>query len=294
MKSDNHTQKPRVNHKTGISFSCLGVIALSFDAVLIRLAEVSAPNAAFWRGGFIALALAVYLLSSKNLHQFAKLKKYGWAAFFVCCVYGFNAALFVFAVSYTTVANTVIILCSTPFFAALFSWLLLREKVDKMTWLTISVAVVGIVIVFMGANSSASLLGSSLALVLAFATGFLLSYLRRYPDLPRMPAVSVGALLSALILLPMATPSSLTPSSLTWLIVTGLFLKPVASVCMLIATRYIPSPEVSIFLLLETLMAPVWAWLLLGESVTAMTLAGGTTVLIMVAVHCWWEIKKEK
>lgn len=294
MKSDTDNTGPRVNHRAGISFAGLGVLALSFDAVLIRLAEASAPNAAFWRGGFIALALVIYLLLSKNLHQFAKLKKYGWTAFFICCIYGFNAALFVFAVSYTTVANTVIILCSTPFFAALFSWLLLREKVDKMTWFTISVAVLGIVIVFMGADSSASLLGSLLALVLAFATGFLLSYLRRCPDLPRMPAVSVGALLSALILFPVATPLSLTPASLTWLIVTGLFLKPIASVCMLIATRYIPSPEVSIFLLLETLMAPVWAWLLLGELVTTITLAGGTTVLFMVVVHCWWEIRKEK
>lgn len=294
MTSQTNTGAPRVNHRAGISVALIGVTALSFDAVLIRLAEASAQDAAFWRGCFIALALAGYLLFSRNLNQFVELVHHKSSAFIACFIYGFNSALFVFAVSYTTIANTVIILCCTPFFAAFFSWLLLREKVDKMTWLTIGVAVLGVVVVFLGANSFTSLLGSSFALLLAMATGFLLTFLRRYPSLPRIPAVSLGALLAALTIVPWAAPFTLTTTSLTWLAITGGILKPIASVCMLTATRFIPSPEVSIFLLLETLLAPIWAWLLLDESVSALTLAGGSMVLLMVAVHCWWEIRKEK
>lgn len=294
MNSETDAGRPSVNHKAGISVALIGVIALSFDAVLIRLADASAQNAAFWRGCFITVALAAYLLFSRNLHQFSKLIGYRWPALFICCIYGFNSALFVFAVSYTTVANTVIILCCTPFFAAFFSWLLLSEKVDKMTWLTIGVAVLGVIFVFLGASTFASLLGSSFALLLAMATGFLFTFLRRYPHLPRMPAVALGALLSALLILPWAAPLSVTAASLGWLAITGCLLKPVASVCMLVATRFIPSPEVSIFLLLETLMAPIWAWLLLDESVSTVTLIGGVVVLLMVSLHCYWEVKKEQ
>lgn len=293
MAEGAHVGAPRVDHIRGISIASLGVIALSFDAVFIRLAEASAATSAMWRGGFIALALALYLALSGNLQQFGKLKAFGWIALFICAIYGFNAALFVFAVSYTTVASTVIILCCTPFFAALFSWLMLREKVDKMTWATIIVAVLGVVLVFLGAQTASNLLGNSLALALSLATGFLLTLLRRHQNFPRMPAVAVGALLSAVILLPLSEPLSLSLSSLGWLALTGSVLKPLASVCMLSATRYIPSPEVSIFLLLESLLAPIWAWFILGESVSTATLIGGGVVLLMVALHCFWEIRKD-
>lgn len=294
MTRQAHSPQPKVNHRAGISIASVGVIALSFDAVFIRLANVSPQEATFARGCFIFIALAGYLVVDGRRDQFVKLIKYRWVALFVCCIYGFNSAVFVFAVSYTTVANTVIILCCTPFFAAIFSWFLIHEKIDRMTWLTIGVAVAGVVIVFVGTEGPSSLLGNSLALVLALATGFLLSFLRRYPHLPRVPAIALGASLSSIILLPNVVPFGLTVTSLTWLAVTGLVLKPLASVCMLVATRYIPSPEVSIFLLLETLLAPIWAWLLLDESVSAMTLVGGTTVLAMVTIHCGWQINKER
>lgn len=293
MASTNASPKPRVNHKAGISIAALGVIALSFDAVLIRLAETSAINAAAWRSVFIGVALIVYLGVNGKVADFKKLKQFGWVALFACGVYGLNAALFVFAVSYTTVANTVIILCSTPFFAAIFSWLMLRETVDKMTWLTILVAIGGVVVVFLGAGSSSSLFGSALALILALTTGFLLTFLRRNGNFPRMPAVCVGAFLSAFLLLPFATPTNVDLASFGWLALTGCLLKPLASVCMLTATRYIPSPEVSIFLLLESLLAPIWAWFLLGEAVANNTLIGGAVVLLTVAVHSYWELNKE-
>lgn len=284
---------PRVNHKTGISIAALGVLALSFDAVLIRLAETSAINAAAWRSVFIAASLICYLGIVGKVADFKKLKQFGWVALFACGIYGLNAALFVFAVSYTTVANTVVILCSTPFFAAIFSWLLLREAVDKMTWFTIAVAVGGVVMVFLGAGSSSSLLGSALALILSLTTGFLLAFLRRHASFPRIPAVCVGAFLSAVILLPFASPTSVDLTSLGWLALTGCLLKPLASVCMLTATRYIPAPEVSIFLLLESLLAPIWAWFLLGERIADNTIIGGAVVLLMVAVHSLWELKHE-
>lgn len=292
---DNHTtsKDPRVNHTIGISIASVGILALSFDAVVIRLAEVSAWDAAFWRGCFIALALIVYLLISKRLPEFPKLRKYGWAAIIVCCIYGFNTAIFVFSITYTTVANTVVILCSTPFFAALFSWLMLHERMDRMTWATITVAVIGVFIVFLGTGSLTNFFGNVFALILALSTGFLLTYLRHYPGLPRISAIALGALLSGLILLPLSTPLNPGAISITWLVLSGCLLKPLASVCMLTATRYIPSPEVSIFLLLESLLAPILAWFIIGEAIDDMTLIGGATVLLMVAIHSWWEISKE-
>lgn len=285
---------PRTDHSVGISIASIGVVALSFDAVLIRLAEVNVSTAAFWRACFIALALVVYLALRKRLSEFSVLGRYRWVAVLCCFIYGFNTSAFVFAVTYTGVSNTVVILCSTPFFSALFSWLMLGERLDRTTWFTIFVAVAGVFVVFFGASSSVSFLGNFLALTLAVSSGFLLTYLRRHPGLPRISAIASGALLSGLFMWPFMLAPDGYGAGFLWLILSGVFLKPLASVCMLTATRYIPSPEVSIFLLLETLLAPVWAWLLIDEAVTDATLAGGTVILFTVAAHSWWEIRKEK
>lgn len=285
---------PRKDHGVGIFIASTGVVALSFDAVLIRLAGISAGDAAFWRGCFIALALVAYLALRNQLSEFQTLGKYRSIALLCCLVYGFNTSVFVFAVNYTSVANTVLILCSTPFFAAVLSWVMLHEQLDKMTWFMIAVAVTGVFIVFLGANSATSLLGNCLALILALSTGFLLTYLRRYPRLPRISAIAVGALLSGLFMWPFMGGSGEYGTGFFWLVLSSILLKPLASVCMLSATRYIPSPEVSVFLLLETLLAPIWAWLFLDESITYTTVVGGAAILSTVAVHGWWEVRKEK
>ncbi len=282
------------NYTRGFAIAGFGIVTLSFDAVLIRLADVSPWDAAFWRGCLIALSLSVYLAVSGQWRSFRALLDIRWVTLTVCLLYGLNTALFVFSVSYTKVANTLIILCCTPLICALFSWLMLREVMPRRVLWTIAIATAGIIVVFAGSLKMPSWRGDAIAFLLAISTGFLLTLLRRYPDFPRVPAIALGALVSIPLLAPFSTPLAVPMTSLGWLAIMGLFQKPIASICMLTATRYLPSPEVSLFLLVETLLAPAWAWLVLGETVPPLTLAGGAIVFMAMTLHSWFEIKQEK
>ncbi len=279
--------------RKGFSIAAFGVFMLSWDAVFVRLADVSSWDAAFWRGAFIAVSLSCYLLVTGDWKKTRQLFSYGWIALLVCGLYGFNTFLFVAAISHTSIANAVVILSITPVFSALFSWWMLREKIPVRTWIVMAFAVAGVGTVFIGSLNISGNRGDLLALLLAMATGLLFTVLRRHPDLPRIPAVAVGAAASAICLFPLSNPLSVGATSLGWLAVMGLLQKPLASVCMLIATRYLPAAEVSLFFLLEAVLAPLWAWMILSETPSLYTLAGGTIVLLTMAGHAWFELKRD-
>ncbi|MGB5406239.1 MAG: EamA family transporter, partial [Thiogranum sp.] len=101
----------------------------------------------------------------------------------------------------------------------------------------------------------------------------------------RTKAIAHGGLLMALITLPLATPLQLPWSSYGWLAISGLSQMPLAIFLMTIGTRFLPAAEVSLFLLLETVMAPIWVWLVLGEVPPAKTLAGGGLILLTLILH---------
>ncbi|MQM36755.1 hypothetical protein KBTX_00744 [wastewater metagenome] len=116
--------------------------------------------------------------------------------------------------------------------------------------------------------------------------------LRRCPAVPRIPLTCGSGVVAGLIAWPFADPLTLSASSYGWLAVMGLAQMPLASVLLMTSTRYLPSPEVSLFLLIETVLAPVWVWGAVGEEPPALTLAGAVLVLGAIAVHSWLSLRR--
>ncbi len=283
-----------VDHRQGISIAGIGVFVLSFDALLVRLANTDSVNIAFWRGALVCLSLLVFMAARKRLSEFRTYREHGVAALVVTLLYGINTALFVFSVNHTNVANAVVILSSSAFFAAIFSWWLLKEKIPLRTWVAIGVALTGVLVVFSGSIGLANWVGDLLALVLSILMGLTLTLLRRLPQLPKMPVVALSGCVTAVMALGFAQPLSLQPASYGWLAVMGLLQMPIASVMLMMATKYLPSPEVSLFLLIETVLGPFWVWLVLNESVPPLTLLGGSAILGAIFVHSWLALKQPK
>jgi drug/metabolite transporter (DMT)-like permease len=284
---------PKLDHRQGIWIAALGVVVLSFDALLVRLAATDPMNIAFWRGTLIFVSVTLFIQFSGQRKQWRLYRAHGGAALLVTLIYGVNSGLFVFSVSHTSVANTVVILSSSAFFAAFFSWLLLRERVALRTWIAIAVSVAGVLVVFAGSLGQPGSLGDALAIVLALSMGLTLTLLRRMPDLPKMPVVAVSGIVLAVLTWPLSSPLGLAPEQYGWLAVMGLVQMPIASVLVMMATRYLPSPEVSLFLLIETVLGPLWVLWVLNEAVPPLTLVGGSAILGAVAVHSWVSLRRE-
>lgn len=281
-------------HARGLTIAMAAVLLISFDALMVRLAAAPHWDIVFWRGWLIFFTFALWMLVSGQRLQLPSRQRDRWLIALSAFLLSGNTTLFVLSVAHTAAANTVVILASAPFFAALFSWFFLRERVPLRTWMAIAAAVTGVMVVFGGGIEIGTWVGDFFALVLAMTVGAHLTILRRFPEVPRLPLVCVSGAIAGAMAIPFADPFALAPSSYWVLAIMGCVQMPLATLMLSVATRYLPSPEVSLFLLLETVLAPIWVWWALGEEVPMLTLVGGVVILLTVAIHASLALREER
>jgi drug/metabolite transporter (DMT)-like permease len=275
-------QQPQA-HGRGILIVVAGVLLISFDVLLVRLAGVDGWNISFWRGVFMALALAPFCLRSVlRSEQLFENKK---GILLAALMMALSSLGLVLAFTLTKAANAVVILSAAPLFAALFSRWFLGERCPPRTWLAIFVCMAGVVWVMWGSIGGGDLIGDLLALVATVFVGAYFTVFRRYPELSRSAVIVSGGLMLALFALPLATPFILPQASYGWLAISGLVQMPISLLLITAGTRFLPATEVSLFLLLETILAPIWVWMVFGELPPEATLAGGVLILITLIVH---------
>ncbi|MFP4392643.1 MAG: DMT family transporter [Desulfohalobiaceae bacterium] len=270
---------PQNSTAKGAAIALVGVFVLSFDALLIRIAGAISWDILFWRGLLMGLALGG--ISSWHSRRFFlnTLRIQGRAAFASGTMFGLSGAGFVLSIMHTHVANTVLIFSTAPLFAALFTWIFLRERIGVATWLAILAVMLGVGLVFKGSLQAANISGDLFALAAAMTVGGNFTLLRRNPDLDRAPMVAWGGFISAAVAWSWSSPLSLPVQSYLVLALMGLLQMPLALLLLAVATRMLTAPEVSMVLLLEAVLGPFWVWLILGETPPEATWLGGTIIL---------------
>lgn len=276
------------DHRRGLLLAAFGILVLSVDSLLVRLASSDGWNIVFWRGSLMALSVGMLYCRRRRL---VTLKGHEGAALLSALLLAAMSTLFVMAVMHTRVANVVVILSTAPLFAALFTRFCLREAVSARTWLAIAFSTLGLLIVFAGSMESAGMLGNVYALGASAAVGGNLTLLRRFPAMDRLPLIAVGGLVSAVIALPMATPLRLAPETYVVLAVMGLVQMPLATALINNATRYLPSAEVALFYLVEAILGTLWVWWVLGERPPGATVYGGALTLVTLVANAWLGLR---
>ena len=130
-----------------------------------------------------------------------------------------------------------------------------------------------------------SLLGDGCALLAAFFMSSTLTIVRHARAVNMIPAMAMSGVVGALVVWPLAAPTAVTETDLVLLAVMGLIVLPVSFGAVTLGPRYIPAPEVSLMLLLETVLGPFWVWLVIDEAPSALAVAGGAVVVATLAVH---------
>lgn len=288
------THHSQNSHLNGVLTAGIGVLVLSFDALLVRIAAAPAWDVVFWRGWFMFLSLLFVLLVRQKGNPVPTGWKARMAALAVAVCMSVNSIFFVLSVMMTKVANTVVIFATAPFFTALIAMLFLKERVPPRTWFAIFAAGAGVAVVFAGSMGSGNWIGDSLALLISLSIGVSLTILRRYPDLQRISLICAGGAITGLIAWPFADPFALAADSYTVLAIMGLVQMPLALVMVTTATRQLPAPEVSLFLLIETVMGPIWVWWVVGEQPPELTLLGGAAILGAITVNSALALRRMK
>ncbi len=277
----------------GMLLAASGISILSFDALLVRLADADASIIAFYRGLFMGVIMLCVWLIKGEKDVIPKAKKELFMILLIALISGFGTSLFVFSVKYTIAANTVVFLATSSFFGAIFSYLLLKEKIKKETAIAIGFSFFGVVIIFGNSFSiGGNFLGDFLGILLAVSMGLQLTLLRKFTNFSHYFIISASGFFLMFIMYFIAdNPFDIALKSLFWLFAMGL-MQGLSMFLIYGATRYISSAEVGIFSTIETTLAPVWLWLFIGEIPPSLTVIGGIFVISAIFINAYPQIKK--
>ena len=283
-----------MTHLRAVSLMILVTLLWSMAGVVTRLLD-SAPSfeVTFWRSTFNALALAVALTLLRGIGLWRRLLYSPRVIWFsgICWAIMFTA--FMVAITLTTVANVLITLAVGPLVTALFAHLFLHHRLPPATWLAIAGASLGIVWMFcQDGGGGIALIGTLVALAVPLAGAANFTILQHVgmnrgkviaagekQALDMLPAVLIGATLSALAMLPLSWPFQASTHDLCLLSYLGIF--QLALPCLLVVrlSRELPAPELILLAQLEVVFGVTWAWLWAGEQPSMNTLSGGLLVL---------------
>ncbi|MCE2530308.1 MAG: EamA family transporter [Acidimicrobiia bacterium] len=212
----------------GLLITVVGVLVLSAEGVLIRSIAVDSWTLLFLRGVFAAPGLFLFFLVVERRGWRYQLRSMGLAGLLAAVLFAIANVGFIYSITHTSVANTLLLISLSPLFAGLFTRMVLRETVPRRTWLAIAGGSVATMIIMVGSLVEGDLPGTLAGLVAAAAIGGTLVVLRARPHLNMVPAVALGSGLAALVGLPASTPSSASPEDWMYLIALGLIVVPVA------------------------------------------------------------------
>ncbi len=277
----------------GLAIALLGAVLMSIDPIFIRFAGVSGFDTAFLFGLFSAISMPILLKVSDKRGIRKAVIASGWPLLFAGILMLGSATGLVFSIKNTSIANTFVILSASPAVAAIFSWLLLREKTSRSTVIAIIAVMLGIGIVVSGSFGSGNWLGDALAMFSVICLSLMFTLLRKYQDVSRLASVALGGLLLTVVMSFFAEPSSYSIN--TWLIMAamGLFSAPLGRVMSMVATRYITAAEVSMTLMLETVLAPVWGFIFFTEIPALTSIVGGSIILIAIFLYTFTSMREE-
>ena len=274
-------------HLKGVLLTTAGILIISPDALLLRLIGADIWTLLFWRGLLCAIGMAMITLLLDRPHGIRRLFTIGRPEFQVIGVNACMHVFFVFAILNTTVANVLVITSISPLLSAILSRFVLHEPVAKRTWYTAIAVFAGLSLIFSQSLSSNTLTGDLAASVVAVLLACNLVLLRRYRKVSMIPARAWSEALVALIVWPLAIPTSIEATSWAYTLLLGLVILPISGALITLGPRYLPAPEVNLIMLLETLLGPLWVWLVISEVPTFETLLGGATIL---AALTWMSI----
>ena len=277
----------------GIVMSIGGVLILSPDSLLIRLAGLDDYTLLFYRGLFPVVAISLILLIYYRAGFLPALLRIGWAGILNGVFFSAVNITFIGAIQKTSVANTLLFLSSAPIFAAILSLLVLRENQQPGTWLIIAISLLSISVIGWGSYGSYGLAGDLLALCCAIFTACSAVLVRYKKDIDLVPSVIIGSFFTACYALSRSPDLAISSTQLLYVGIIGFILVPFAFIVLTIAPRYANSAEVQLVYLLESILGPLWVWLVINETPSLNTLVGGSMLLVSVAWFVQHTIRQE-
>ena len=274
--------------------SLLAFIAVMFitpDSLFIRLSNVDTWGLVFYRGIIPFFTVFFGMLIIYKLNFFKILFNSGYHGIIYVGTFSVTNITFVVSIQNTDVANTLVMIATAPMLSAILGAIFLKESPDRKTWISILITFLAIIYIFSDSLKIGNFFGDILGLITALGLAIGAVTIRSAKSKNLVPAAVVGKLLVATFALFFIESFVLADDDLIIVPLMCILCVAIPFVLVTIAPRFIPAAEVNLFFLLETIIGPIWVWLIIKEQPSFETLQGGIIIILTIAIHSFLKLK---
>ena len=284
MKGLNDQQK-------GSLLAFVAVLFITPDSLFIRLSNVDTWGLVFYRGiiPFFTVFLGMILIYKLNF--FKILFDSGYHGIIYVITFSITNITFVVSIQNTNVANTLVMIATAPLLSAILGAIFLKEPPDKKTWISIVITFFAILYIFFDSLKMGNFYGDILGFITAIGLAVGAITIRSAKSKNLVPAAVVGKLFVASFALFFIESFVLQDKDLFIVPLMCILCVAIPFVLVTIAPRFITAAEVNLFFLLETIIGPIWVWMIIKEQPSIETLFGGIVIIITIAIHSFLKLK---
>jgi len=280
------------DQQKGSLMAFVAVMFLTPDSLFIRLSNVDTWGLVFYRGmiPFVTVFIGMLIIYRS---KFFKLL-YGNSIYGVAYIVTFSITniTFVLSIQNTNVANTLVMVALAPMLSAIFGALFLKEKPDRNTLIAIVITFLSVLYIFYDSVKLGNIYGDILGFVTSAGLAAGATIIRAGKSLNLVPSAVVGKLVVALVALFFIDSFELKNNDIYIIPAMCILCVAIPFVLVTLAPRYITGAEVNLFFLMETVLGPIWVWMVVKEQPSIETIQGGIVIILTIAIHSFLAIKK--
>ena len=279
------------DQQKGSLLAFIAVIFITPDSLFIRLSNVDTWGLVFYRGIIPFFTVFLGMLIIYKLNFFKILLSSGFHGLIYVGTFSITNITFVVSIQNTNVANTLVMIATAPMLSAILGAIFLKEPPDKKTWISIIITFTAIIYIFSDSLKLGNFYGDILGFITAIGLAVGAVTIRSAKSKNLVPAAVVGKLFVATFALFFIESFVLENKDLIIVPLMCILCVAIPFVLVTIAPRFIPAAEVNLFFLLETIIGPIWVWMIIKEQPSVETLYGGAVIIITIATHSFLKLR---
>ena len=273
----------------------LGALSLSFGGLIVKSFEgATLWQILFWRSVFFSLTVLTFLIITYKKKLFNSFYLSGMPGFIGGVILSLGFCGYVIAMYSTTVANTNFIISLQILFLAIFGYFFLKEKISKLTMVSIVLAITGVLIMVGNSLTPGELSGNLAAFSMPITFAVLIIIVRKYPSVDMVPAQFVAGICCCLIGYFLSSKIMISYHDIFLGFLAGFFQVGFGFIFITIGARTTPSAMVGIIMLSESVLGPLWAFLFVSERPSIFSLIGGSIIIFAVLIQFYTLLKNSK
>ena len=280
------------NQQKGSLLAFIGVFLITPDSLLIRLSNIETWGMLFYRGAIPFFIVLIGLLIFYRQNFINAFLKVGTIGIFYAISFSICNITFIISIQNTNVANTLIMIALAPMLSAILGAIFLKEMPNKGTWIAIFITFLSALFIFYDSLQMGNLFGNIMGFVTAAGLAINAVLIRYAKDRDLLPSAVMGKLGVAVFAFFFVENFNLIGSDQIYIPLMCVVCVALPFVLVTIAPRYIPAEEVNLFFLLETIIGPIWVWLVIKEQPSFETIIGGAVIIITLGVHSFIKLRE--